>query len=277
MSDDKLRILISSIKEIYGEEAAKEPSTATLIYGLNRTGKTHALTTARRPILIHSFDPGGLELPAIQKGINEGWILAEPFEEGTPRRIVPSVSGTSLADAVYTRWATRFMEELEAGLFGLLGTYVLDTGTSMVAATLSQVAVQFGRKEGAPTEKDYKFANKRLYDFVHTVVAELPCDFILNCHVYSWTDKDSKKTLNDVSLPWAVRHSVMNAMHEIYLARSERTSSGQKYWWQTASDKDFFAGSRLSGGKLSFKEPQDFKAILKKLGRRHEDAPPLDI
>lgn len=273
MADDKLRILISSIQDVYSEEKKKEASTSFLIWGANRCGKTHSLTTARRPILIHSFDPGGLDLPSVQRGIAEGWILAEAFEDGTPRRIVPATSATALADAVYSRWAKRFLEELEAGLFNQIGTYCVDSGTNLATAMLAQAAAQFGRREGAPTKHEYKFAKKRLYDFVHTVVSELPCDFIMTAHVYSFTDDDSGKVYNEISLPQGPRRDTTNAMHEIYLARSERTSSGQEYHWQTTADKDFKdVGSRLSDGKLSRKEPQDFRAILKKMGRRHEDA-----
>ena len=47
-----------TIRELYESNPNKDTFNA-IIYGYMGTGKTQVIGTARKPVLIHSFDPGG--------------------------------------------------------------------------------------------------------------------------------------------------------------------------------------------------------------------------
>jgi ABC-type phosphate transport system ATPase subunit len=47
------------VKQYYADEAERQQTLNALICGDSGSGKTSLLRTCRRPILVHSFDPGG--------------------------------------------------------------------------------------------------------------------------------------------------------------------------------------------------------------------------
>ena len=63
MTDERLDVKAEAekLKQMY-EDDPRTHSYNAIVYGDLGTGKTMSLRTARRPLWVHSFDPGGTEV-----------------------------------------------------------------------------------------------------------------------------------------------------------------------------------------------------------------------
>ncbi len=251
--------------EEFNSSRTSTKSTAFLIYGKPRTGKSHLLTTARRPILIHSFDLGGVSIPPIQKGVEEGWIIVEHFEEEDPTN--PSE---------YKRWIDRFERELYSKFFDNFGTFCIDSITSWVNCALYARAKVSGREAAAPYQQDYLIAANRIMRGVMLSAGSTPCDIILTAHVDKTQDEVTGRVETNISVFKTLRKNIPAVIGEIYYMSAKSVSGGMERRLLTRTKGDYYAGSRIGGDNLldEYEEP-NIKDILKKLDRNAEDMPKL--
>ncbi len=103
---------------------------------------------------------------------------------------------------------------------------------------------------------------------------DLPCDFILTGHLEPNKDEVTGALSYEYLCVGKASLIIPLEFDEIWIMRTEETSSGTNYKIQTQSNEMYRAASRLAqDGLLDFYEEPDIKAILKKTGHNYEDKP----
>jgi hypothetical protein len=234
-----------------------------VVYGGLGTGKTSLIRTARKPVLIHSFDPGGTKV--LRDEIAAGSILADTrFENEDPR----NPTAFKLFDDEYHR--------LRSGkFFDQLGTYVIDSVTTWGQCAMNAVLKKAGRAGGTPQQNDWMpqmmMMENAMRDFV-----SLPCDCILIGHDDVTKDEASGRMFVGLMITGKLSRRVPLLFDEIYCAQTKETSKGIEYQLLTRATGMYQARSRLGkGGELDTYEIPDIKHILKKVGMDASDKPNL--
>ena len=146
MSKEGDKSILSEFKNIrdnYNKSRAKDYFNS-LIYGYMGTGKTTILGTARKPVLIHSFDPGGEKVLVDQ--IKKGEVMVNSsFQHEDAKR-----------PTTYRSWEKEFdrLRHME-GFFESIGTYALDSVTTWSEALMNAILKSNGRAAGIPQMQDY--------------------------------------------------------------------------------------------------------------------------
>uniref|UniRef100_A0A6M3JC86 Putative ATPase domain containing protein n=1 Tax=viral metagenome TaxID=1070528 RepID=A0A6M3JC86_9ZZZZ len=236
-----------------------------LLTGEHGTGKTFLLRTARKPVHIDSFDPGGTK--CLRDYIAAGDIIADTrYEREDPTD-----------PTVYKLWYPKFKERIEAGYFDQMGTYCLDSSTSWSMAILAA----FMKKSGVDMstvpdyKKHYHFQKFDLRTYIRKMLS-LPCDVILTGHLQQYEDKMQGKlkyrylTTGDGSI------IIPTLFDEFYVATTVETSEGVSYKILTERTGPYEARSRLKkGGVLDTYEEPNIKNILRKAKMDTSDKPRL--
>lgn len=264
MENNKERLKVPEFEEIrktYEQESAKQKTFKALVYGGMGVGKTNLLKTCRRPILVDSFDPGGTK--TIRSEIEEGWIMADVrWEDEDP-----------MAPTKITAWDKVYHQRKRSGLFDKLGTYAIDSATTLAGAAMNEVLKKAGRLGGPPFQQDYLPAMAIVESIVRDIT-NLPCDVILIAHEDVDKDEVSGRMFVGPSFVGKLRGRVPILFDEVYCALSKETSSGVQYSLLTKATGMYRARTRLGkGGIFETYEVQDIKALLKKVGYSTEDKP----
>ncbi len=251
----------AEIRDQYKQSAEHNTFTA-LIYGDLGTGKTTCLRTARLPILLDCFDPGGAK--SLSKEIAEGKVLPRNF--GNDDRKNPTS---------YRDWERQFLKDKEEGFFNHVGTYCIDSLTTFVPAVMNYIVNKHGSKrpDFIPAIQDYLVAAMTLVDIMK-VVSKFNCDFIVTGHIELDKDEVTGQMLTNLKAFKSLRVDIPILFDEKYVSLVKQTPSGPVYEFLTQPEGRYTASTRLgNGGKLAAREPQDIKAILKKVGYPTEDKP----
>lgn len=251
---------VEELQQLYEKRSTERLLTA-LIIGRSGGGKTTLACSGRRPVHIDSFDPQGTE--SVRKWIKEGWIIPDTRFEG---------GDFELWDEVYER---RF----DGGYFNNIGTYVLDSWTTVSDSVMNLVLKGLtrkadrssGGKSGAPIqtellripqENDWPLQMNICMNLLTGPkgILKLPCDVILIGHL---EDKKTKQgAIIGKGLYSTGKHMVRipRYFQEIYVCDTEETSRGISYFVQTQPEGLVDARTRMgAGGLLQFKEPHDIK------------------
>lgn len=105
------------LKKNYQEDE-RQSSFNVLLLGESGVGKTFMLRTARKPVHIDSFDPGGTK--GLKPWIDKGEILVDTTFEGED----------PTNPKMYSEWKKEFKYRKNNGYFNYIGTYVIDSATS---------------------------------------------------------------------------------------------------------------------------------------------------
>lgn len=265
------------------------------IYGRVKTGKTVALTTLPRPILIHSFDPGGLD------SIRE--IIDEPNSEIYPVEF--DINNTKLGERhnysnlepadVYTLWKDEFEFMRRERLFEHFASYVIDSATTFFSAMTDYIVATAPIPRGSadrlldvdPIQSDYKLIKTLAIGVAGNILA-LPCHFIMTGHKIEKDEGEGRFT-ETIALTPATRASILPLFSEIYIADVIKKYVADKQTGEEHEVKQFLfrtehgktgltAGSRstnFSKGEPSKVLPkfvkQDFKLIFKTIGLEFKD------
>lgn len=251
---------IEKIQSAYVAQSQQKTFKA-LVYGGFGSGKTQLIRTARRPILVDSFDPGGTKTNRDQ--ISEGWIVADTqFEQEDPK--APSVA--ELWDRVYH-------ERRRRGFFNYFGTYVLDSATTLSTAIMNLVLKKAGRVGSHPFQQDYLPAMQILENAVRDM-STLPCDVILIAHEDVDKDETTGRMYVGPQFVGKLKQRLPLLFDEIYHAETEFKASGVEYRLLTRATGTTRARTRLGrDGKFETYEKPDIKALLHKAGYSTEDKP----
>lgn len=255
---------IRDVRGMYKEDLAQGTFNA-LVLGEMGSGKTHSLLTARQPILLHSFDPGGSKLRPMKQAQKEGWLVADTrYESDNPSN-----------PHAFSLWEKEFEKLFNSNAFEHFGTYCIDSFTTWVNAIKHQILKNQGRKDGIMAQHDWQVLKNTVEDSIN-VMTGLPCDVILTGHLT--TEKDDvtgriKAILQ--SIP-SLQTSLPILFDEIYVIESNETSKGIERKFITANTGKYQARTRVGSGVFELREDPNYKKLLKKAGMTVEDKPSLD-
>lgn len=256
---------IEEVRKRY-EEDDSQSSFNLLLLGEMGTGKTFLARTARKPVHIDSFDPGGTK--GLAKWVKRGEIVADTRYESEDRT----------SPKWFRRWEKTTEERIRSGYFNYFGTYVLDSSTSWSEAIMNQLLLKAGIAGEAPRwAKDYVPQKVAIQNWVKKLL-NLQCDFILTGHLKLVEDPiDGKHKFRYMTTGQGMI-IIPTLFDEVYVTLTKETSKGVEYQLLTANIGTYAARSRLKAdGKLETYEEPDLKGILKKAGRDYSDKPPLSL
>ena len=159
------------LRQMY-EEDPRQSTFNLLLLGESGTGKTYLVRTARRPVHIDSFDPGGTK--CLRDLIKSGDIIADTRWEDE-----------DFSDPkVFQKWEDTFKHRLRNGYFEAFGTYAIDSATSWAGAILGKYLKKEGSDPSAvPTyQKHYHYQKFDLKKYIRNMLT-LPCDVVMTGHL----------------------------------------------------------------------------------------------
>ncbi len=242
---------LSELQTMY-DASVKNRTFNALIYGGMGTGKTNLLTTCRRPVLIHSFDPGGTN--TIRNEIGNGIYADTRYEVEDAEK--PSA---------FQAWDKEYDRLKAGGVFSQIGTYAIDSATMWSASAMNVVLKKAGRAGAVPFQQDYLPAMVMIENAIKDMVS-LPCDCILICHDDADKDEATGKMFVGPMFVGKLKVRVPILFDEIYMAVTKETSKGAEYSLLTRNTGLYKARTRLGKGKFETYEQQDIKALLQKAG-----------
>jgi hypothetical protein len=249
---------LSDLQAMYKDNARTNTFNA-LIYGGMGTGKTNCVRTCRKPVVLHSFDPGGTK--TVRDEVEKGTVFADTrFEVEDP------INPTAFAN-----WDKEYHRLKQGGMFDKVGTYVIDSGTTWSAAAMNVTLKKAGRAGGTPQQNDYLPTMVMLENAIKDITS-LPCDVIFICHEDTDKDEASGKMFVGPLMIGTLKYRIPILFDEIYYATTKETSAGVNYFFLTRATGLYKARTRLGkGGLFETYEQQDIKALLKKAGYNSDD------
>lgn len=262
---------LKKVREFYASDKMQKRFSA-IITGETNAGKTYLLRTARFPIHIDSFDPGGTK--CLKDLIDSGDIIADTQWE-TEDPFNPKV---------YVEWKKVNEIRLKIGYFEQFGTYCIDSLTTFAQAAMN---FQLGMKNdagGVPQHRrDYNPQKVEIENRIRRLM-NLPCDFIITGHLRETRDLRSVDKSSGIKYE-EVRYrlhitgqavvTIPLLFDELYVIKGKGENPRREMLIDSLGE--YVARSRLKGnGKLSASETPDIKALLKKAGLEWEDKPKLD-
>lgn len=263
---------LKKVRDYYTGDPLQKRFSA-LITGETNAGKTFLLRTARRPIHIDSFDPGGTK--CLSDLISSGDVIADTsFEDEDP-----------FEPKAFAAWKKAIDIRFQIGYFEQFGTYALDSATMLGIAIMNDQLKSRSRAGEAPQRNtDYMPQKIALTNYIRKLM-RLPCDFILTGHLKEIKkllsiDKSTGITREEVKYRFYVTGDAVVTIpllfDEIYVIVGEEGRNGPKREMLTDSLGTYIARSRLKReGLLNAVEPPDLKALLKKAGFSIDDKPKL--
>lgn len=268
MSDEEILAEARRVREMYANDA-KQKSFNALILGELGTGKTFIAQTARKPVHIDSFDPGGSK--SLQDLIEDGTM-----EKGAIYVDTRYESEDRLNPSMYQLWKTEFERRRAMGYFERFGTYMIDSSTSWAEVIMNRILQKAGIPGQAPRfTKDYTPQKIEIFN-VLSLCLDLSCDFILTGHLEQYEDAVDKTIRYRYMVTGKGTIIIPTKFDEIYVMVPKETSEGVTYRLLTKNTGTYTARSRLSkGGLLETYEKPDIKEILRKTGMDTSDKPLL--
>ena len=226
-----------------------------LILGESGVGKTSLLETARKPVLIHSFDPGGSKLRNFLPLIKDGSVIVDSqFEVEDMKK--PSA---------YMAWENEFEKLKRDNIFSGVGTYVIDSFTTWISSLKNEIAKRKGRSESILQIQDWQVIGNIVVDTMKLCTA-LPCDFILNGHLTLEKDEVSGRHIARFKTIPSLRIDIPLLFDEIYVMLAEGTRDGVERRLLTQPDGKYLARTRIGARLFDVYEEADISLLLKKAG-----------
>ena len=264
MTDRKLPELrpLEAIRKGYLEDYI-ERGTNFLIYGHTGTGKTHCLRTARRPLLVHSFDPGGVKsIRSLLKDPKSGCYADTRFEVEDAKN-----------PTAWNQWERAITDLEREGIPETLGTYAIDSGTLWSEAMMNTIVHMKGRTNGIPQLQDYMVQMLTIRDTMKKL-SGWPCDVVLTGHIDIEKDDVSGKLFTSVLMTGKLKVRIPLLFDEIYITMCQETSKGPEHTFLTCPDGQYFGRTRLGeDGMFEPYEKPDIKYLLDKAGEDASDKP----
>jgi len=252
-----------AIRQRY-EESNRHEFHNFLVYGHEGTGKTRLLTTARKPVLLASFDPGGSTTRDLQPFIKSGDIIVQDYSGDV--RSKPTK---------FREWEKDFLEMEGNGFFEHIGTYALDSLTRWADAMMSELVRMNGFKnEGIPDKREYYIQQLSSVDYIGRLCA-LPCDVFCTGHIALEKDEVEGRMYTGLLLAGKMSDKIPLCFDEKYITRTEGTSKGVRYFLQTHNDGQYRAETRMGGSAFETKEEPDLAQLFRKAGVEMKHKPGL--
>jgi len=264
---------LQRVKDYYAGDPLQKRFSA-LVTSESGAGKTFMLRTARFPIHIDSFDPGGTK--CLRPWIESGDVIADTqWENEDP-----------FSPKVFAEWAKTVDIRVRTGYFDHFGTYALDSLSTFGDAVMNDQLMAAGRAGEVPQmRRDYNPQKTNIVNRIKKLMT-LKCDFFLMGHLRTEETVIGETKGGESIKSKQFRLNVTgNAVvtipllfDELWVLVGKETSSGIDRKILTDAQGQYIARSRLkSNGKLDSKEDPDIKKILKKVGLDWEDKAKLDV
>ena len=230
-----------------------------LFLGNSGTGKTYSLRTARKPVLLHSFDPGGSK--PLRDEIAKGEIVVDTRFEIEERR----------TPTAYNQWTQEFGRLRAGGVFEQIGTYALDSLTLFSDAVTHELLKRMGKPGGQLFKQDWGVFLVEMLEVIARIL-NIPCDVIITGHLSYSQDEATGKTMAGVLIGGQSKERVPILFDECYITQAKEVSKGIEYKFLTANTGCFNAKTRIGkGGKFELYEEPNWVGLLKKAGLPTED------
>lgn len=264
---------LKRVKKHYEGDPLQKRFSA-LVTGETNAGKTYLLRTARKPIHVDSFDPGGTKClrDLIEKGdvvADTQWEADDPFSPKT-----------------FAEWMKTIDIRMKIKYFDNFGTYCLDSATTFGDAVMNYQLNLKSDAGGVPQHRrDYNPQKVHMTNYIKKLM-RLPCDFIMTGHLREIRkliriDPKTGIATEEVSYRFYTTGQAVVTIpllfDEIYvIVGKEQRGREPKREMLIDSLGTYIARSRLkANGKLDAVEPPDIKALLKKIGLDWADKPTL--
>ena len=266
---------LKRVKDYYAGDNLQKRFSA-LVTGETNAGKTFLLRTARRPIHIDSFDPGGTK--CLRDLISSGDVIADTrWEDEDP-----------FAPNKFADWMKSVEVRFQIGYFEKFGTYCLDSATTWGDAVMNYQLNSANRAGESPRRNQDYMPQKILMQNYIRKLMRLPCDFILTGHLREieeilHIDPKTGIQRKDVKYRFYTTGQAMVTIpllfDEIYVIIGEGAKDREpKRKMLIDSMGTYIARSRLkANGKLEAVEAPDIKALLRKIGLDWSDKAKLEV
>ncbi len=260
---DEVKAEAKRLAELY-ENDPRQKSFNALVLGELGTGKTFIARTARKPVHIDSFDPGGTK--CVREEIKKHEVIVDSSYESEDR----------LNPFAYQQWKTNFEHRRKLGYFDHIGTYMIDSSTSWAETIMNRILQKAGIAGSPPRfTKDYTPQKIEIFNMLRWCL-DLPCDFILTGHLEQFEDAEDKTVRYRYMTTGKGAIIIPTLFDEVYIMTPKETSGGVKYRLLTKNTGTYTARSRLAaGGLLETYEEPNIKAILAKAGMDTQNKPLL--
>ena len=266
---------LKRVKDYYSQDPLQKRFSA-LVTGETNAGKTFLLRTARKPIHIDSFDPGGTK--CLTDLIKKGDIVADTqWEADNP-----------FSPDKFAKWMKAIDVRFSIDYFKHFGTYCIDSATTFGEAVMNYQLASKGREGEAPQHRhDYMPQKTYMSNYIKKLMS-IPCDFILTGHL-----RENRKLIS-IDAKTGIAHEEVNyrffttgqavvtiplLFDEIYVLTG-KDGRGREPKREMLIDSlgTYIARSRLkANGKLDAVEAPDIKKLLRKVGFDASDKPKLDM
>ena len=269
---------LKRVKDFYAQDPLQKRFSA-LISGDTGSGKSYLLRSARFPVHIDSFDPGGTK--CLSDLIKKGDIVADTqWENEDP-----------FNPTVYKAWERATEIRLQTKYYDMFGTYALDSLSTFSDAAMNYVMLNAkgGSRAGETPmhRRDYNPQKTIIVNKIKRLMG-LTCDFFLMAHLRESEDiigitEDGvpiKVNKYRLSITGNALVTIPLQFDELYVLIGKSTSVGSKVKRDLLIDSQgkYIARSRLkSMNKLNELEEPDIKKLLKKIGLNWEDKPKLEL
>lgn len=263
------RIEAEKLRTKYSSDP-RQQSFRVLVMGESGTGKTHLLRTARRPVHVDSFDPGGTLV--LRDLITKGDIVADTMYE-LEDRINPTM---------FSEWQRTFESRVRNKYFESFGTYALDSSTMWSEAIMNHVLKKANIAGEAPRfTKDYVPQKVQIQNWMQRILT-LPCDVVVTGHLEG--DYESRiiegeevRVLTGYKYMTTGKGSIIIPLlfDEQWTTFAEEKGTGTVYTVLTSKWRLYRARTRIGRGVFDTHEKPDIRYLLKKCGWPTSDKPSL--
>lgn len=263
---------VRDIRDMYKDDLAQSTFNA-LVLGQVGAGKTTLTGTARKPLYVHSFDPGGTKVYKNFNVDNPSRPPRDLIESGEAIVDTRYEGDDSSQPVSYKDWERQFNKMRKKGMFEHIGTYVLDSFTTWVLSLKYRILKKKGREEGVMQIHDWQVLGNTVKDIINVMTA-LPCDVILTGHLTTEKDDVSGRIETRLQAIPSLQTELPMLFDEIYCLVANETSSGIDRKLITQNTGKYIARTRIgSGGIFDTREDPNIKNLLRKAGYNTEDKP----
>lgn len=270
---------LQQVQEMYQDRSQNE-YVNFLGLGDYGTGKTYSLRTMPRPMLIHSFDPGGTDAIDFLVEDEDTAIYAdtrfEAHDADNPK--------------AYRRWDNQFQDLYGSGFFEGIETFVIDSLSGLNEAIMREVLAKDGRAGEPPHKRNYQIQMLTLQDIVGMLV-DLPCHTFMTAHLELQKDEVSGRMETVPLVTGKLRTKLPTQFNEVWCYTTSQNSKGTQYQVKLAPDGFYKARSRMASGntlpdtiddqeeftrEVEDGRVIDFQKILNKAGKSWQDSNPAE-